>query len=322
MTTNAVQRRIDDLLSYLPPLTARPDLWTFWEETVRQARRRPFGGYREKEKTPFPYMEVHKVAFAGFDDTPIHGWFVLPAFADRQRLPCAVMLHGYAGNKGLPEDYAAWVLMGMAVFAVDIRGQGGETGNLLDQRFGMSAGWITQGILDKDRCYYRAITVDCLRAIDWVAEQPEIDAAKIAVVGGSQGGGLALMMSALSDKLTAAVANVPNMCHMDYGLLHSTGSLTEAASFVSRYPDTLDRVLETLSYFDVMNLAERIRIPVLVSVSLKDTVCMPETVFAAYNRIRSEKHLHVFPFNGHSLGGGHLRTMIEFVAGKLGIARP
>lgn len=62
-----------------------------------------------------------------------------------------------------------------------------------------------------------------------------MDSDKIAVVGGSQGGGLALLAGALNAKVSAIVADIPNMCRMDYGILYSVSSLTEIAQYIKRF---------------------------------------------------------------------------------------
>ncbi|RIX47922.1 acetylesterase [Paenibacillus nanensis] len=319
--SNAIAKRISELEQYRPPLTARENLHTYWDETLKQYANKPLNATKEKADTPMPYVDAYKVTYEGFDDTPIHGWYLRPRFAKAEKLPCVVWFHGYSGNKGYPEDFGRFLLMGISVFTVDVRGQAGETGNHMANTFGMTSGWMTQGILDKDTCYYKAITLDALKALEWAASEPSVDPARICAAGGSQGGGLAMIAAALSDKAAIAVADIPNMCHMDFGILNSTGSLSEAARFVSQFPEQLDTVLETLSYYDNMNLASAIRIPILVSCGLKDTVCMPETVYAAYNRIDSEKEMHVYPFNGHFLNAFHHRKVMEFIARHFGLAQ-
>ncbi|MGL4338659.1 MAG: acetylxylan esterase, partial [Turicibacter sp.] len=67
--------------------------------------------------------------------------------------------------------------------------------------------------------------------------------------------------------------------------------------------ERVDMAYKTLSYFDTMNLADRIQCKVLASVGLKDNVCPPKLYFATYNRITSEKDIKFYPFNGHE--GGH-----------------
>jgi cephalosporin-C deacetylase len=312
---NYIDKRLDELSRYSPDPTAPEDLNEFWERTLRASAARPLHAERTKEASLSPYMTVYRVVYEGYDETPIHGWYVLPSFAGERDLPCMVLYHGYTGSKGYPEQYADLLMMGYAVFAIDVRGQGGETGNLLPQTYGMTKGWIAQGLLDPEMSYYKAITVDALRALEWAAQQPEVDPGRIVAAGGSQGGGLALISSALSGIPSKTVADIPNMCHMDYGIVNSTGSLTEAAAFVSRHPEKLDQVLKTLSYFDMLNLCDRLRRPVFVSLGLKDTVCLPETIFAVYNRIAVRKELQVYPFNGHHTSGDHLRRVMQFLNG-------
>ncbi|GGF95376.1 acetylxylan esterase [Paenibacillus abyssi] len=310
-----IDKRVMELQAYSAPQTSPEDLGQFWERTLAEAKQRPLLDRKERKQGLSPYTEEYHVTYQGFDETPIHGWFLLPQFAKagQDGLPCIVFYHGYHGGKGSPEVYAHWLLQGYAVFAIDVRGQGGETGNALPQTFGMSGGWITQGLLDPNQSYYRAITVDAIRAVEWAAQQPEINAQEIYVVGGSQGGGLALITGALSDIPSKVIADIPNMCHMDYGIMHAQGSLTEAASFVSKFPDKLEQVLRTLSYFDMLNLVGKLKVPVMVTASLKDPVCMPETIFAVYNRMEAPKQLHIYPFNGHFTSGGHFQKQVAFI---------
>ncbi|GAB2693653.1 acetylxylan esterase [Paenibacillus thermoaerophilus] len=313
---NAIDKRIQALKQLQPDLTAQPDLEQFWEKVDREAGSE-VRYTREEIKSPFPNAPVYKIIYDGAANTPIHAWFMLPpnASADEKQ-PCIVFFHGYTGSKGYPEDHAAWTMMGYAVLAIDVRGQGGETGNALAQETGMTKGWITQGILDPETCYYRAISIDALRAVRLALQLPEIDERRVFVVGVSQGGGLALVASAIEPRIRAAVAHVPNMCHIDYGILYSTGSLTEAAEYVTRFPERYEAVLRTLSYFDVMNLAHRITIPCRVTAGLKDLVCMPETIFAAYNRIASkDKEIEAYPFMGHSTPPGYREAACRFFAG-------
>ncbi|QGQ95526.1 acetylesterase [Paenibacillus psychroresistens] len=315
---NALQAKFQGLHQYSAPLTAADDLFTFWEQTKQEAKLNPLSASKTLVEDSLLHAITYKVTYCGFDDTPIQGWFLIPVYPVQKQYPCVLSFHGYTGQKGLPEEYAQWLLMGVAVFAIDIRGQGGETGNHLKQTFGTTKGWITQGILDKDTCYYKAITVDCLRALDWLVEQPEIDAERIGIVGGSQGGGLALICTALSDKVAATIAHIPNMCHMDFGVINSTSSLTEIGPLLLQYPAYTEQVFDTLSYFDMLNLAHLIRTPLLVSVGLKDTVCLPETIFAVYNRIAPEhKSILIDPFAGHEVSRANNREGLRFMQDHL-----
>lgn len=310
----ASDRRRNELLVYNPVATLEFDeLDRFWSDILTSYAQKPLDIKREPVHTFFSTVRAERLTYKGADETPIHGLFLVPNKADDQKLPCVVVYQGYTGDKGLPERYAAWLLLGYAVFAVDARGQGGETGDLLTADSGSIKGWISQGITDKENSYYHALTMDSVRAVDVAMQQPEVDVSRIAVIGASQGGGLALLTAALHPKVCAVVADIPNMCHMDHGIMHSTGSLTEIAQYVKRYPDKLGAVLDTLAHFDLLNLAERITAPVLMSVGWKDTVCLPETVYAVYNRIRSHKQLNDYPFSGHEVSEYQSRLAFEFL---------
>ncbi len=319
--TNAIEARIQDLERYNPSQTAEADLDEFWAKTLEEYAGQPLNGQREAVATPMSGMNVYLTTYEGADDTPLHAWYLTPKTepgTDAQ-FPCIVHYHGYTGSKGMPEHFAHYILMGFAVLSIDVRGQGGDTGNRLDQSYGAVKGWLTPGILDRETAYYRAITLDAIRAVEWAAAQPETDSDRVFVIGGSQGGGLAMIVAALSPVPKAAVAHIPNMCHMDFGILNSNSSLSEAADFVSRHPEHLGAVLKTLSYFDNLNLAPRIKIPIMVSCGLKDPCCMPETVYAAYNRITSEKEIQVYPFDGHWVSDGQNRKAMEFLARQAGV---
>ncbi|CAI6059235.1 acetylxylan esterase [Cohnella sp. JJ-181] len=314
---NAIEARIHALHQYRPALAAPEDLEAFWDRASREAAP-PVSYRREPADAPFLQAEAFAVVMDGAADTAVHALFLLPPVPLRRPAPCVVVFHGYSSSKGLPEEHAAWLLMGYAVLAVDVRGQGGDTGNGLPQAHGMAKGWITQGILEPERSYFRAIAIDALRAVRCAMAQPEVDPALVFAFGGSQGGGLALLAAALAPGLRAAIAHVPNMCHMDLGMMQSVGSVSEAADFAARFPDRLGQVLRTLGYFDIANLADRIAVPVHVSVGLKDTTCLPETIFAAYNRIASpDKSIEVHPFMGHAMPPGHLSAAHAFFSRHL-----
>lgn len=324
---NAIERRIEDLRAYRVQPNPPEDLHEFWERALDQARRKPLNETVEETETPLAHAKVYKVTFEGYDDTPIHAWYIVPTFAlgqsegsgekaeesDFGKVPCIVHFHGYTGGKGYPEAYAPWLLTGSAVLAVDVRGQAGETGNRLDQSYGMIKGWVTQGILDKERSYYQAIAIDAFKACELAGKLPYADPSNVIVMGGSQGGGLALVAAALSDIPSICVAMIPNMCHMDFGILNSTSSLAEIAAFLQQYPQHTDAVMDTIRYFDMMNLADRIDIPTMVTAGGKDSVCMPETIFAVYNQLTSKKEIHVYPFMGHEVEGDQIRKAMHFI---------
>ncbi|WP_127587456.1 acetylxylan esterase [Paenibacillus koleovorans] len=323
---NAIARRKRDLDQYRPALTLDPGrVDAFWDPQVQLAKEQPLQIRREPQTSVFPSVKTDKLIYDGLDGTPIYAWFMVPTAAAaaangdlRKPLPCIVTFPGYTGDRGLEQRYAMWLLLGYAVLAVDARGQLGETGNRMEQDHGWTRGWVSMGLLDKERSYYMALATDVVRAVEAASRQPEVDASRIAAVGGSQGGGTALLAGALSDKVAVVAADVPNMCHLDYGVMHSTGSINEVALYLKRHPDRLEEVLDTLAHFDIMNLAHRFQAPVLMSASWKDPICPPEMIYAAYNRLEVTKQIHDYPFSGHEVGEEHTRKVIQYLQTILG----
>lgn len=312
---NIIEQRRTGLRAYQPEVTrSKEEMEQFWKPQLMKASRKSLNMKREKvDDGLFPHVDIYRISYEGFDDTPIGGWFIIPAERLSKPLPCIVIYQGYTGDRGYPERYAQWILLGYCVFAVDVRGQGGETGNLLTSGKGHAKGWVTQGIVEDKNSYYLAMIIDAYKAVECAASQPETDNTRIVVMGTSQGGGLAMAAAALSDQVYGVVADIPNLCHMDFAVMNSTGSISEVAGLLNRHPDKLDEVLTRLSYFDMMNLAYRITAPIMMSVSWKDTVCPPETIYAAYNQLTCTKSIDDFPFMDHQVPEAHNRTRIDFL---------
>lgn len=285
------------------------DFDEFWNKTKEIA----------KEKLEFSLEEVayplkarvFKITLLGYGDTKIYGWYLLP-LNETKKYPLGLFFHGYRGYASSPSSFANYLLNDFAVLAFDLRGQVGASG---DGGYGGGhvPGWITQGLDNPYDSYYQRLIVDALRMVDLAVSLPEVDAKRIMVKGGSQGGGLSLATAALSDDVSLCIAGVPNMCYTEYGVLHSSSSLREIMEYLKLYPEKAPAFFNTLSYFDNVNLAPLIKCPVLVSVGMQDPVCLPKTVFAAYNRIKAPKEICVYPFSSHD-GGGELfqKTAMEF----------
>jgi len=312
---NAIEKRIHDLHQYKPALDKPDDFEQFWKRVKEEALATVVNGHRELKSTYMNEIHTYEVTFDGYAGTTIHATLSIPQNSiNSQPSPCLIMLPGYTSERSNSYQHAHWILMGVAVLSVDVRGQGKDTGNNLGSAHGMAKGWITEGLLDLEHCYYKAVAIDLLRALSWLKIQPDIDTTRIGVIGASQGGGLASMLTALDDTICMLVADIPNMCHINYGMLNSTGSLSEVAEFCRRRPEQLQAVLDTLSYFELIHMADRIQVPVLMSVGLQDTVCTPEQIFPFYHVIASEhKQLEIYPFSGHVVESAQQQKAIEFV---------
>lgn len=311
---------LSELEHYRPPLTRPDDFDTFWENTLADTRQHPLNAQFTPYDSGLQTVEAFDVTFAGFAGHPIKGWLLLP----RERpeaLPCVVEYIGYGGGRGLPIDWLVWSSAGYAHLVMDTRGQGSTwlQGDTPDPAGSapQHPGFMTRGILEPEQYYYRRLISDAVRAVDAALEHPEINPTRIAVTGRSQGGGLALAVAGLHDKVRVTMPDVPFLCHFRRAT-EITDSLpyAEIVRYCKVHRHDVARVFTTLAYVDGMNLAPRANAKALFSVALMDTTCPPSTVFAAYNHYAGEKEIRVWPYNNHEGGQSHHQLeQIDFLAG-------
>ena len=295
-----------ELRSYLPEREEPADFDVFWRRTLDEARSRSTGLRRTELDAGYTELVTEDIEFDGFGGDPIKGWFIAPRHRDGP-LPVVVSYLGYGGGRGLIGSWSQLPSAGIAQFVMDTRGQGSRyrPGDTADGAFTGpgSGGVMTLGIDAAESYYYRRLFTDAVLAVDAVRLHPSVDATRVVVQGGSQGGGIALAAAGLSEGLAGAVIDVPFLSDIRraVGLVdtHPYGELTQ---YLHVHRGSEDRVFRTLSYVDGVNFAVRASAPALFSVGLMDQVCPPSTVFAAFNHYAGPKQIEVYPYNGHENG--------------------
>ncbi|MFN8414267.1 MAG: acetylxylan esterase [Anaerolineales bacterium] len=307
---------LNELKTYKPTREEPKDFDAFWKSTLDDARAFPLDAKFEKVDYGLVAQETYDVTFNGFGGQPIKGWLILPVRALREApLPCVVEYIGYGGGRNFAIDWLLWSSAGYAHFVMDTRGQGsnwskGDTPDLYAEGGNSHyPGSMTQGVLDPKHYFYRRVFTDAVRAIEAARSHPEVDAARIATTGGSQGGGITIAAAGLVPDVVAAMPDVPFLCHYRRATeIVDSYPYKEIAEYCHTHRDKVETVFNTLSYFDGVNLGARAKAKTLFSVGLMDQVCPPSTVYAAFNHWGGEKDIKIYTYNGHE-GGGSYQTL-------------
>ena len=237
----------------------------------------------------------------------------------KKKHPAIVMFHGYSGNSGDWCDKLPYVAAGFTVAALDCRGQAGnseDVGGVIGNTF---KGQIIRGLdSGPEKMLFRQIYLDCAQLAGLVMQLPEVDATRVAAMGGSQGGGLTLACASLEPRICRAAPVFPFLCDykriwdMDLDI-NAYAELREYFRWFDPTHSREDEVFRRLGYIDVQNITKRIRGKIMMVTGLMDNICPPSSQFAAYNKITSPKDVVIYPDFGHEGLPGNNDRIFRFM---------
>ena len=284
------------------PLTRQPDFDEFWEETlVALEKIPPAYNVVAMPELDSPTHRAFEVTMRSLDNVRVAGWYQCPK-AEGQH-PVVLRVPGYTENmRPVP------ITDPIAIFSFNVRGHG----NSQQDVSGKPEDYWIRGLDDKWGYFYQGAYADCIRAVDFLMSRKETDPRRIAVTGGSQGGGLSLVTAALDPRIAACAPDIPFLC--DWVKYFKTTHWPEMDQWIAaRESRSWESTLKTMSYFDALNFTDRIQCPVLLGLGLQDDVCPPATIFAVYNRLQTDKQYFVYPQDKHWVSPQHVVRKREWL---------
>jgi cephalosporin-C deacetylase len=285
----------------------------FWAGTLAELDRiDPALTVERSELRSTERVDTFEVTYTSLDGVAVFGWLCAPV-GGRSR-PGVVLYPGYGGNPSVPRS---WAEIGYVALQISPRGHHRSDGMVAPGFPGL----MTDGIDDPSSYIYRGIYCDAHRAVDVLLGRPEVDRARVAVHGTSQGGALALVAAALRSEVVAAAADVPFLTSIREALeLGHSYPYQEIVDHLRLHPGREARVLEVLDHIDTVHLAPRIRARLLLSVGLRDDVCPPATIRSLIARLGCEHELVEYPDGGHEGGGAvHMARKLEWLGRQLAL---
>ena len=294
----------------------RPDdFYSFWAETGKELSQIPLESRIEAAASNQPDDDVvcRKVSYRSLNSQRVHAWYCYPA--GRPGPFPAILISPWFGQGAI--DVSRDInRKGFAILSYQARGFEVDQPSYPPQ----NGDYIREGIDDAKTYAYRQIVANGLQGLAFLKSRPEIDKNRIGTAGASQGGALSLILAALDPRIRAAAANFPYLCNLVESVKKADDSpYSQIQEYIKDHSGSGERVLNTLSYFDVLNFAASLRIPVLVQRGLKDTIAPASDIAIAFDAIPStNKKLLTYPNAAHADNNDLRRKdMFDFLENQL-----
>lgn len=288
----------------LQPYTKLPsDFDEFWTKTMADAARFPLT-YTKKhvEKYSTDKIDCYLIRLQlNRQNQCIYGYLFYPKAEGKYPV---VLCPPGAGIKTIkdPMRHKYYAEEGCIRFEIEIHGLHPELDNdtfgEISRAFSSREnGYLVNGLDSRENYYMKRVYLACVRSIDLLVSLPEWDGKNVIVQGGSQGGALALVTAGLDKRVTACVANHPALSDM------AGYKAGRAGGYPHLFTKTVDmdtpEKIKTLAYYDVVNFAKQITVPVYMTWGFNDNTCPPTTSYIVYNVLGCPKEALITPVNEH-----------------------
>ena len=282
----------------LRPMTDMPeDFAAFWERAKAENAKIPMDPRVERaEQWCTDKVDVYYVRLQSFrKDNYVYGYVSVPK--SKGPHPAVLYVPGAGVAKTKPSTYMAE--KGVITMTLGIHGipldMPDENYDILKN--GALYNYQFVNLDNRDQYYYKRVFMGCIRAIDYLFTRPEFDGERLMVSGGSQGGGLSIVTTALDPRVKYFVCFYPALCdHMGY-LYDRAGGWPHMFDRTRAYFRTAERILNS-RYYDAANFARLIRVPGFFSWGYNDLSCPITSMYSAYNVVTAPKELVLELRNG------------------------
>jgi len=281
-----------------PTVKMPKDFEKFWQEGKTELAKIPVD-YKmiHLPERSSEHVDVYHVSFQNIRNSRIYGILSVPRGGGKYPAILSVPGAGirpYSGEIAKATRGAITLQIGIHGIPVDMPQE--VYNNLMS---GALNGYWNFNNSDKDLYYYKRVYLGCIRAVDFLVSLPQYDGKNLAVQGGSQGGALAITTAALDSRVKYLAAVYPALSDLTGYLNGRAGGWPHVFGSQNIKYYNRPEVIETLSYYDVVNFARILETPGFYTWGFNDETCPPTSYYSAYNEIKAPKEVFIVPETGH-----------------------
>lgn len=283
----------------IEPTVEKPlDFDLFWEKAKAELAKVPMDAKLTLlEDKSSALTNVYQVNLQSFSSSRLFGILCVPKKPGKY--PAVLQVPGAGIRPYYPDIEMAD--KGIIVFTIGIHGIPVTLDNAVYNTLesGALKGYFFFNANNKDKFYYKRVYMGCIRANDFISSLPEFDGVNLAVSGNSQGGALSIVTASLDKRVKYFAVIHPALSDL-------TGYFRKRAGGWPHFFDSTNlpfyntrEVINTLSYYDVVNFAKNVNIEGYFTWGFNDETCPPTSYYAAFNSIQSPKKVVVYNDTGH-----------------------
>jgi len=299
-----------------PTVKEPADFDSFWESSKKELAKVPINSnLKFLPDRSSATVNVYHVGMSNIGNTKFYGILAVPKKVGKY--PAVLQVPG-AGVRPYSADLAL-AEKGVVVFTVGIHGIPVNLDSAVYTDLGVGAlnRYFYFNMNNRDRYYYKRVYLGCIRAIDFLFTLDQFDKKNLGLYGGSQGGALSVVSSALDKRVKRLVVFCPALCDVTGYLENRAGGWPHIFA-----NDNFDLYynkenVNTLSYYDVVNFAKRLKISGFYSWGYNDIICPPTSMYSAYNVINAPKKLSLYYELGHWLSPEQKKESTEWMLSQL-----
>ena len=279
----------------LKPTVSMPtDFMAFWQEGLQKLESVGIDAQMELlEERCTKTVDVYHISYRNINGSRMYGMLTMPKATGKY--PAILRFPGAGvGEKGGDIAHAerGVIVLELGIHGIPVNLEGPiyeDLGN------GVLLNYPTDGLEDKYSYFYRRVYLGAVKGVDFLLSLPQCNG-RIGTLGGSQGGALSIVTSALDKRIAATVAYFPALCDLE-GYTH--GRAGGWPHMFKNSANCTPQKLETAKYYDVSNFARCLESPVYYAFGYNDITCAPTTTRSTYNVITAPKQLIIGENIGH-----------------------